>query len=168
MIRDVSMATQNSTFIAQHDKYCPPVTSSDRANSSTLHPEMPSITDLLYLPTPVLIKGLEGIVIEMREFLEVHREMITYRDGCLTTTDYANIPRYMGKATHLLGTMRAIRCVITLRYDEMTDDEIIKIDDRMILIKAQEVRLHLISSWFQHRMAIGIEVIRLDSLGSMN
>lgn len=109
---------------------------------------------MLLLSPAQLIQGLDEVLVHIKDYLQQHREMVTQRTGRLTCADHAHIPGFLAEAVHVLGTMRSTRHVIMMKYAEMTDCQILMIDDRVRLIGVQEVRLHLIIAWFQAQLII--------------
>lgn len=107
---------------------------------------------LLAMQTPSLIRGLDRLHATIHAFLQTQKELLSRRDNKLTATDHEKIPEYLIETLDYLRTIGTVRDAITLKYHEMSNREILVIDDWMRAIKLQEARMEILVTWFRKQI----------------
>lgn len=110
--------------------------------------------ELLNLSPSELIEVLETMVTKMKTFRHKLERMITERTGCLTPNDHLNIPNYLIKANQFLNVIWVMRTATTLKYMELSDAQILVVDDILSAISVQQAFVEGLIRWFENQIVL--------------
>lgn len=110
--------------------------------------------ELLHLSPCELIEVLETMITKMKTFRQKLKRMITERTGCLTAYDHQNIPNYLIKANQFVNVISVMRNATTLKYVELSDAQILVVDDILSAISVQQAFIEGLIRWFENQIVL--------------